>query len=116
MKPALGKHLRTAFQRSTTWGPLAMAVTVGVMAGGGAIALRWMIGEVHWLFFEQGGHLGEVLHVPMWVVTLLAPAIGMLIVAYLTLWWAPEARGHGVPEVQYAVRILVHRIRRIAGP
>ncbi len=35
----------------------------------------------------------------------------MLIVAYLTRWWAPEARGHGVPEVQYAVRVLGGRIR-----
>ena len=112
-KPALGKHLRTAFQRSTTWGPLTMAVTVGVMAGLGAIALRWMIAEVHWLFFEQGARLGGLLHlpIPFWLVTLLVPAIGMLIVAYLTRWWAPEARGHGVPEVQYAVRILGGRIR-----
>jgi CIC family chloride channel protein len=112
-KPALATHLRTAFQRSTTWGPLTTAVTVGVMAGGGAIALRWMIAEVHWLFFEESERLREAMHLPVpgWVLTLLAPAIGMLIVAYLTRWWAPEARGHGVPEVQYAVRVLGGRIR-----
>jgi CIC family chloride channel protein len=88
-------------------------VAVGVLAGFGAIALRWMIAQVHVLFFDRGAHLGAVLHlpIPLWVVTICAPAIGMVIVAYLALWWSPEARGHGVPEVQYAVRMKGGRIR-----
>jgi len=107
------RSARFAFQRSRTLGPLALAVAVGMLAGGGAIALRWMIGEVHVLFFDQGARLGSLLHIPlpMWLVTTLAPAVGMVLVAYLALWWSPEARGHGVPEVQYAVRIKGGRIR-----
>ncbi|MCG6956629.1 MAG: chloride channel protein [Gemmatimonadetes bacterium] len=108
--PVLSR-LRLAVQRSTTWGPLALAVAVGLLAGGGAVALRWMIAEVKWLFFEEGAHLGAFLHVPAWVVTILAPAVGMVIVAYLALWWSPEAKGHGVPEVQFAVRVQGGRIR-----
>ncbi len=112
----LRKYLRSfrfALQRSRTVGPLALAVAVGMLAGGGAIALRWMIAEVHILFFDQGARLGDILHMPMpmWVITILAPAVGMIIVAYLAVWWSPEARGHGVPEVQYAVRIKGGRIR-----
>jgi chloride channel protein, CIC family len=70
-----------------------------------------MIAEVHWLFFVEGTGLGSSLHVPVWVVTVLAPAVGMVIVAYLSMWWAPEAKGHGVPEVQFAVRMQGGRIR-----
>ncbi len=106
-------NFRLAVQRSSTTGPLALAVAVGVLAGVGAIALRWMIAQVHVLFFDRGAHLGDVLHlpIPLWLVTVLAPAIGMVVVAYLAVWWSPEARGHGVPEVQYAVRMKGGRIR-----
>jgi CIC family chloride channel protein len=107
------RHLRLRFQRSTTVGPLAMAVAVGVMSGVGAIVLRWMIRAVQWLFFDQGTRLGPVLGLPIpsWVVTVAAPAVGMVIVAEMVRWWAPEARGHGVPEVQFAVRMRGGRIR-----
>jgi CIC family chloride channel protein len=111
--PPLARDLRIAFQRSSTWGPLTLAVTVGLLAGAGAIALRWMIRRVQWLFFDQGIQLGDLtgLPVPPWLVTLVAPAIGMVIVAYVVLYWAPEAKGHGIPEVQYAVRMRGGRIR-----
>jgi CIC family chloride channel protein len=47
---------------------------------------------------------------------LLAPAIGLVIVVLVVQRWAPEARGHGVPEVQYAVRMRGGRIRgRVAA-
>lgn len=112
--PPLLTSARIALRRSTTVGPLAMAVSVGILAGLGAIALRAMIRAVQWLFFDQGGRLGEWLtqvHVPAWTVTVIAPAVGMVIVAYAVRRWAPEARGHGVPEVQFAVRMRGGRIR-----
>ena len=104
-------RLRLALNRAGTWKPLMLAVAVGLLAGVGAVALRWMITQVHWVFFFQGGRLGTALHVPVWLVTVLVPAVGMVIVAYLALWWAPEAKGHGVPEVQYAVRVQGGKIR-----
>lgn len=107
------RALRLALQRSETWGPLAMAVAVGVVAGGGAIALRWMIRAVQWVFFDQGTTLGATwgLPIPPWAVTLVAPAVGMVIVVYLLHWWAEEAKGHGVAEVQFAVRMRGGKIR-----
>jgi len=35
----------------------------------------------------------------------------MVIVSWIVRRWAPEAKGHGVPEVQYAIRKLGGRIR-----
>lgn len=104
---------RLALQRSETWGPLAMAVAVGLVAGGGAIVLRWMIRAVQWLFFDQGTSLQSAygIPVPPWLVTVAAPAVGMIVVVYLLHWWAEEARGHGVAEVQFAVRMRGGKIR-----
>ncbi|HSW28450.1 MAG TPA: chloride channel protein [Longimicrobiales bacterium] len=111
--PVRLRPLRLALQRSETWAPLAMAVAVGVVAGGGAIALRWMIRAVQWFFFDRGTTLGSAygLPVPPWLVTIAAPAVGMVIVVYLLRWWAEEAKGHGVAEVQFAVRMRGGKIR-----
>ncbi len=107
------RSLRLALQRSETWGPLAMAVAVGIVAGLGAIALRWMIRAVQWVFFDQGTTLESTygLPVPPWAVTIAAPAVGMVVVAYFLHWWAEEAKGHGVAEVQFAVRMRGGKIR-----
>lgn len=107
------RDLRLRVQRSTTLGPLTMAVAVGVLSGVGAIVLRWMIRAVQWVFFDEGTRLGPDLGLPIppWVVTVAAPAVGMVIVAEMVRRWAPEARGHGVPEVQFAVRMRGGRIR-----
>lgn len=101
------RALRLALQRSDTWGPLAMAVAVGAVAGAGAVVLRWMIRAVQWVFFDQGTALDSTLGLPVppWAVTVAAPAVGMVMVAYLLHWWAEEAKGHGVAEVQFAVRM-----------
>ena len=47
---------------------------------------------------------------------ILLPAVGLVLVSLIVRRWAPETRGHGVPEVQYAVRRLGGRIRpRVAA-
>ena len=106
-------RFRLALQRSDTIAPLGLAVAVGVVAGLGAIALRWMVRGAQWVFFDQGTRLGPDLGLPVpeWAVTVAAPAVGMVIVAYLVKWWAEEAKGHGVPEVQFAVRMRGGKIR-----
>jgi CIC family chloride channel protein len=90
-----------------------MAVAVGIVAGVGAIALRWMIRAVQWFFFDRGTTLERTygLPVPPWAVTIAAPAVGMVVVVYLLRWWAEEAKGHGVAEVQFAVRMRGGKIR-----
>ena len=105
-------RLRRELRRSTTAGPLALAPAVGLLTGLGAIGLRWMISAVQWLFFDQGGRLSDVLApLPWWVPLVLAPAIGMVVVSWMVRRWAPEAQGHGIPEVQFAVRQRGGRIR-----
>ncbi len=82
---------------------IAAAVLVGVGGGLGAVLFREMIAGAGWLafgrllpFFEA--HLG-----PIGLVLLLA--IGGSIAAYITVRFAPEAKGHGVPEVMEAVAL-----------
>lgn len=84
-----------------------LAILVGVVAGYGAIAFRYMIAFFHNLFFfgtiDLNFHSEEhfVSSWGPWVI--LVPALGLLIVNYLTKTFAPEAKGHGVPEVMNAV-------------
>jgi len=105
-------RLRLQFRRSTTAGPLALATTIGLLTGVAAIGLRWMISGVQWLFFDQAGRFIEVsTSLPAWVPLVLAPAVGMVLVSWIVRRWAPEAQGHGIPEVQFAVRQRGGRIR-----
>lgn len=92
-------------------GPFAMmllTVGVGVVAGFGAALFRWLIGLVHNLFFL--GKLSVVynanLHTapsPWGPFIILAPVLGAGGVVYLVKRFAPEAKGHGVPEVMDAI-------------
>ena len=115
----LPRGLRYRLQRSDTAGPVLLAVLVGVLAGAWAVAFRWLIRWARWVFFDQGGALAARLPGDgMWgdLQLLLTPALGMVIVVLIVQRWAPEARGHGVPEVQYAVRVRGGRIRgRVAA-
>ena len=118
MTSALLTRVRTRFQRSETVGPVALAITVGGFSALGAIVLRLLIRLVQWVFFVQGGRLFDGLDRMglARVHLILAPAVGMVLVSWMVRRWAPEAKGHGVPEVQYAVRMLGGRIRaRVAA-
>ena len=84
------------------------AVAIGIVTGVGAVVFRALIGLIHNLFF-----LGQFsfaydanLFTPVgpwgpWII--LAPVIGGMIVTALVNNFAPEARGHGVPEVMDAI-------------
>jgi chloride channel protein, CIC family len=85
-----------------------IAVIVGVITGFGAVFFRALIAFVHNLFFL--GRFSTVydasLHTPAspWgPLIILAPVIGGMGVVYLVKRFAPEARGHGVPEVMDAI-------------
>jgi len=87
---------------------LIMAVVVGAGAGLGAIAFIWMIGMGTGLFFGQGaralGFMGRA-------YVIVIPALGGLIVGPLLHFFAPKAKGHGVPEVLTAIATHGGRIR-----
>jgi CIC family chloride channel protein len=85
-----------------------LALMVGVMTGFGAVALRALIGLFHNALYngtfsiwydanisEGSSRFGN------WVF--LSPVLGGLVVLFLVQHFAPEAKGHGVPEVMDAV-------------
>ena len=89
-------------------GMAAMAVLVGIVARFGAVAFRQLIALFHNLFFF--GHLGlaydTLVHTAAsrWGAAIIAvPIVGALLVTFLVNTFAPEAKGHGVPEVIDAV-------------
>lgn len=102
------ERLTEKLRRSDNIGPVILALAVGLAGGIGAILFRYFIESIDWLFFERGSNalsfLGE------WYVIVL-PAVGLLLVVNIVRRWAPEAQGHGVPEVMYAVKKEGGRIR-----
>lgn len=90
-----------------------LAVLVGTIAGFGAVLFRWFIFFVGDIAFHS--QFSRVYLPPSqhgrgpWV--LLIPAIGGLLVGIITRYFAPETRGHGVPEVMAAVATRGGRIR-----
>src|ERR1700761_2900730 len=85
-----------------------LALGIGVLTGVGAVVLRSLIGLIH-NFMING-----IVKIPYdanilegasrwgnWVI--LSPILGGLVVVYLVDRFAPEAKGHGVPEVMDAV-------------
>ncbi|MEC3975835.1 chloride channel protein [Amycolatopsis sp. H20-H5] len=95
--------------RESSTGLVALAITIGAGAGLGAIAFRWLIGSFTQLFSghadysDAGGDAHPWLPaLGPWFV-LIAPVLAGLVYGPLVARFAPEARGHGVPEVMYAV-------------
>ncbi len=97
-----------------------IAVLVGVVTGFGAIAFRALIGFIHNLFFL--GHFSffydanvHTAASPWGVFVAVVPVVGALIVTLLVTKFAPEARGHGVPEVMDAIYYAEGRIRPVVA-
>jgi chloride channel protein, CIC family len=85
-----------------------LALGVGVMTGVGAVVLRSLIGFIHNAMFNGVFKIpydANILEGPSrfgnWVI--LSPILGGLVVVYLVDRFAPEAKGHGVPEVMDAI-------------
>jgi CIC family chloride channel protein len=82
---------------------ISAAVLVGLGGGYGAVLFRGLIGAETALAF---GVLGAFLAAHIGPVALVAQlAIGGAIAAWITSRFAPEAKGHGVPEVMEAVAL-----------
>jgi CIC family chloride channel protein len=85
-----------------------LAFLIGIVAALGAVVFRGMISGVHNLFFlgklefSYNANLYDP-SAPWGPLIVLAPVVGGLIVVWLVQTFAPEAKGHGVPEVMYAV-------------
>ena len=93
-----------------------LSLVVGLTSGVGAWAFRRLIGLIHNLFFlgklEFGFDANVHTATDTWgIYVILVPMIGAIIVVWLVKTFAPEAKGHGVPEVLDAVYYNDGRIR-----
>jgi len=89
---------------------------VGVIGGYGAVGFRKLIAaftQLGWGGFTQmegQGLLAMAQAAPFWA-KILIPAAGGLMVGIIVHFFAPEAKGHGVPEVMEAVALKDGRMR-----
>ncbi len=84
---------------------ILVAIVIGLLAGFGAIGVRFLIQFFQSLFFGPGLNLLELAESLPWYKKILIPAVGGLIVGPIIHYFAKEAKGHGVPEVMEAVVI-----------
>lgn len=95
-----------------------LALLVGVFGGFGSILFRNIIAFIHNLFFlgrfslefDPDAHMA---HSPWGIGVIMVPVAGAVLVTWLTKRLAPEARGHGVPEVMNAIYYRGGRIRPV---
>ncbi len=85
-----------------------MALVVGIVTGAGAVFFRALIGLIHNIAFLgrfETFYDASVFTEPSpWgAYVILVPVLGGIIVTFLVVNFAPEARGHGVPEVMDAI-------------
>ena len=107
--------------RELGWLPICLfAVLVGGVSGVGAWLFRLLIGLIHnFLFLGEFSFIYDAnIHTPAspWGVgIILVPVIGALGVVWLVKNFAPEAKGHGVPEVMDAIYFKQGRIRPVVA-
>ncbi len=85
-----------------------LAVVIGLVGGLGAVVFRGMIAVLHNLlflgklsfFYEANVHTPPS---PWGALIIFVPVLGAIGVTWLVQTFAPEARGHGVPEVMDAI-------------
>lgn len=105
---------------SETWAEWEYALTVlaaviGLVTGLGAIGFSALIELVRDLYYRHAGGALHAYGLYLWLLPLL-PMTGGLLVGLITHFFAPEAEGHGVPEVMDAMARRSGRIRpRVAG-
>jgi chloride channel protein, CIC family len=137
--PAVGQQTAATGRRSrvrVVWRPLPgwrvgatgfglirmslLAFSVGVVAGLGAFVFRELIGFVHNVLFlgkfafEYDANLFTPPS-PWGAGVILVPIIGAIVVTFLVVNFAPEAKGHGVPEVMDAIYYGEGKIRPVVA-
>jgi len=85
-----------------------MAAVVGIITGIGALVFRLMISFIHNLFFLQTFSFSYDSSLftptnPWGAAVIFVPVVGGIIVTFIVSNFAPEAKGHGVPEVMDAI-------------
>jgi CIC family chloride channel protein len=97
-----------------------LSVVVGAAAGFGAVILRFLIALFHNLLllrrfsFEYNANV-HTPPSPWGAGVILVPILTAIVVVYLIKNYAPEARGHGAPEVMDAIHYQKGIIRPVVG-
>jgi CIC family chloride channel protein len=110
-------------KESKPFGPLTfllLSVLIGVIAGLGAVLFRGLISLFHNLLFlgKLSVEYDANIHTPAspWgPFVILVPVVGAVGVAFLVKNFAPEAKGHGVPEVMDAIHYQKGAIRPVVA-
>jgi chloride channel protein, CIC family len=97
-----------------------LALVVGIVTGFGSVIFRALIGLIHNLFFlgrfAVAYDASQFTAVGHWgALVILVPVIGGLGVTFLVSNFAPEAKGHGVPEVMDAIYYKGGKIRPVVA-
>lgn len=84
-----------------------LCIFVGIISGIGSVGFRYLINFFYNIFFQgtlsfkSVGVISNVSRWGKWVI--IVPALSLMLANFITEKWAPEAKGHGVPEVMDAV-------------
>ncbi|MDP6466452.1 MAG: chloride channel protein [Pirellulaceae bacterium] len=102
LRKTVTEWLKVLQQRDALSLTVVLSVFIGILAGLGAALFTVLIETVGQ--YTVGATLAlRELHGGWQALLCLWPAIGLLVVAWFTRRFAPEAQGHGVPEVIVAV-------------
>ena len=88
-------------------------LVIGVLGGYGSVGFKWLVSQLQNLAWGGWKNPITLVNQHPWYWVILIPALGILIAATSAKYFAPEARGPGVPEVMenVAIRGGVIRLR-----
>ena len=90
---------------------IIVAIIIGILGGFAGIGIRAMILWISEISYGAGNNFLQNVMNTSWYWILIIPAIGGLIVGPIIYFFAPEAKGHGVPEVMEAILLRGGAIR-----
>ncbi|MGE4402596.1 MAG: chloride channel protein [Desulfobulbus sp.] len=102
--------MRREQQVSSVLSPLIIAILIGALAGLGAVFFRWLIDQCVEVF-NNIVLLWQTTPAQPWWWRMLLPSLAGLILGPIIVFFAPETRGPGVPEVMEALALRGGHIR-----
>ncbi|MHC4939511.1 MAG: chloride channel protein [Planctomycetota bacterium] len=103
-------HWTRRFKNAIPRHMIVLSIVVGLLGGFGAVGFRHLIDALMRVWPVDSFTPANIAQLDWyWIVGI--PAAGGVLVGAITKWFAPEAKGHGVPEVMEAVALRGGKIR-----